>query len=105
MPMDKQKWNPAQYAEEAHFVSELGAQVVDLLAPCAGERILDLGCGDGTLAKALHDAGCRVVGVDASPEMVAAAISTEWMPVSSMGMRYGSMPSSTPCFPTLPCTG
>lgn len=76
MPMDKQKWNPAQYAEEAHFVSELGAQVVDLLAPCAGERILDLGCGDGTLAKALHDAGCRVVGVDASPEMVAAAIST-----------------------------
>ncbi|RFA27037.1 SAM-dependent methyltransferase [Alkalilimnicola ehrlichii] len=73
--MDKQKWNPAQYAEQAHFVSELGAPVVDLLAPRPGERILDLGCGDGVLTKEMHDAGCRVVGVDASPEMVAAAIS------------------------------
>src|SRR5262249_6978810 len=44
-----------------------------LLAPRAGERILDLGCGDGALTKRLADLGADVIGVDASPEMVAAA--------------------------------
>ena len=40
---------------------------------CAGERILDLGCGTGELTLALQQRGCEVVGVDLSPEMVAAA--------------------------------
>jgi trans-aconitate methyltransferase len=44
-----------------------------LLAPRSGERILDLGCGDGPIAKALGDFGCLVTGVDASPDMVARA--------------------------------
>jgi ubiquinone/menaquinone biosynthesis C-methylase UbiE len=35
------------YATNARFVSDLGQPVVDLLAPRPGERILDLGCGDG----------------------------------------------------------
>jgi trans-aconitate methyltransferase len=66
-------WNPAQYAQTARFVSDLGMPVVDLLAPQPGERILDLGCGDGPLTQKLVALGCSVVGVDASPEMVAAA--------------------------------
>jgi trans-aconitate methyltransferase len=68
-----QTWNPEQYAETARFVSDLGMPVVNLLAPRAGERILDLGCGDGPLTKKLADFGCQVVGVDASQEMIAAA--------------------------------
>jgi SAM-dependent methyltransferase len=47
--------------------------VLELLAPVAGERILDLGCGDGALTAELVARGCRVVGVDASPEQIAAA--------------------------------
>jgi len=47
--------------------------VLELLAPSAGERILDLGCGDGVLTKKIATAGATVVGVDAAPEMVAAA--------------------------------
>lgn len=68
-----QIWNPRQYADHARFVTDLGAPVIDMLAPKPGERILDLGCGDGVLTKQLMDAGCEVVGVDASSAMVEAA--------------------------------
>lgn len=54
-------------------MAELGAPVVDLLAPVRGERILDLGCGDGHLTAEIAARGCAVIGVDASPELVAAA--------------------------------
>ncbi|APB33024.1 SAM-dependent methyltransferase [Gloeomargarita lithophora Alchichica-D10] len=67
-----QEWNPTQYAQTARFVSDLGEAVLALLAPQPGERILDLGCGDGVLTLKLQTAGCRVVGIDASPEMVMA---------------------------------
>jgi trans-aconitate methyltransferase len=67
-----QKWDPSQYARNARFVSELGQPVVDLLAPQPGERILDLGCGDGALTVHFRELGCDVVAVDASPEQVAA---------------------------------
>ncbi len=71
--IQKPCWDPAQYAEHARFVSDLGMPVVELLAPKPGERILDLGCGDGALTLKLAKLGCKVVGVDSSPEMVAAA--------------------------------
>jgi SAM-dependent methyltransferase len=68
-----QTWDPEQYARDARFVAELGGPVLELLAPRPGERILDLGCGDGFLTERLRAAGCRVVGVDASAEQVRAA--------------------------------
>lgn len=67
-----ERWNPRQYAEVARFVTDLGMPVVELLAPRPGERILDLGCGDGPLTARLAALGCQVIGVDASPDMVAA---------------------------------
>jgi trans-aconitate methyltransferase len=66
-------WDPQQYAEHGRFVSELGLPVVALLAPQPGERILDLGCGDGALTEKLQELGCHVSGVDSSPEMIQAA--------------------------------
>lgn len=66
-------WSAERYRTHAAFVPALGQGVVDLLAPMAGERILDLGCGDGALTEALIAAGAEVVGVDASADMVAAA--------------------------------
>jgi SAM-dependent methyltransferase len=69
----EQHWSARRYAETAHFVPDLGAQVLELLAPRAGERILDLGCGDGVLTEKIVAAGAEVVAVDASPDMVASA--------------------------------
>jgi SAM-dependent methyltransferase len=67
------RWSPAGYRRHAGFVSALSDDVVAMLAPGAGERILDLGCGDGTLARRISAAGAIVTGIDASPEFVAAA--------------------------------
>ncbi len=68
-----QTWDPDRYARNARFVSDLGAPVVELLAPRAGERILDLGCGDGALTAKLAAMGCHVIGVDASAAQIEAA--------------------------------
>ena len=68
-----QEWRADRYAAHARFVADLGTQVVELLAPRAGERILDLGCGDGVLTAKLAGLGCAAVGVDAGPDMVRAA--------------------------------
>ena len=69
----KQRWDPQRYARNASFVAEHGAPVLELLAPAAGERILDLGCGDGALSAKLAAMGALVVGVDASAEQIQGA--------------------------------
>ena len=68
-----QDWSADLYATHAGFVANLGMPVVDLLAPQPGERILDLGCGDGVLTARLAELGCSVVGVDGAPDMVRSA--------------------------------
>ena len=37
------------------------------------EKILDVGCGEGWLCRALADKGREIIGVDASPELIASA--------------------------------
>jgi trans-aconitate methyltransferase len=67
------KWDPADYARVGGFVAALGAAALDLLDPQPGERILDVGCGEGTLTRQLVERGATVLGIDNSPEMVEAA--------------------------------
>ena len=69
----EQSWRVDRYRHHTGFVSTLGAPVVDLLAPKPGERILDLGCGDGVLTEALREVGAEVVGFDSSEAMIEAA--------------------------------
>ncbi len=67
------RWSPDDYAKNAAFVPALGAAALTLLDAQPGEMIVDLGCGDGALTVLIEAAGAKVVGLDASPEMVEAA--------------------------------
>lgn len=66
-------WDPATYGRNARFVADYGKSLIDWLRPQAGEKILDLGCGDGVLTEELIASGADVVGVDASPRQIEAA--------------------------------
>ena len=67
------KWDAADYARVGKFVADLGRAALDLLDPKPDERILDVGCGEGTLTKKIIERGATVLGIDNSPEMIAAA--------------------------------
>jgi SAM-dependent methyltransferase len=67
------KWNAGDYARVGCFVAALGGAALDLLDPKPRERILDIGCGDGTLTRKIVERGATVLGIDNSPEMIAAA--------------------------------
>lgn len=71
--MTKQAWNATQYALNGRFVADLAGGVIDLLDARPGERILDLGCGDGALTTKIAASGAVVTGLDSSESMVAAA--------------------------------
>lgn len=66
-------WDAALYNAKHEFVWKYGADLISLLNPRAGEKILDLGCGTGHLTAQISESGAAVTGVDRSPEMVAAA--------------------------------
>ncbi len=66
------KWDAQQYQKHS-FVWQLGEGVVEMLAPQAGELIVDLGCGSGQLTARIAESGARVIGIDRSTEMIAQA--------------------------------
>ncbi len=72
-PVKGAEWNANLYDAKHDFVWKYGADVVSLLDPRPGERILDLGCGTGHLTAQIAESGAQVTGVDRSAEMVSAA--------------------------------
>lgn len=68
-----QIWDAEAYQRNAAFVPGLADGVLEWLNAQGGERILDLGCGDGQLTARLAVIGALVRGFDASAQMAAAA--------------------------------
>ncbi len=69
-------WNACDYARDFSFVPRYGEDVLSLLDPGAGKRVVDLGCGNGRLTKRLAEMGMDVTGIDASGEMLGVARAT-----------------------------
>jgi trans-aconitate methyltransferase len=69
----QQSWSAAGYEKNARFVSDLGLEILAWLDPKPGERVLDLGCGDGALTQKIAEAGAAVIGVDASTDFLSTA--------------------------------
>ena len=57
------RWNAKNYKDNFSFVPEYGADVMGLLTVPKGSRVVDLGCGNGTLTKMLADKGYAVTGI------------------------------------------
>jgi len=63
-------WNVELYNEKHGFVYQYGSDLVQLLDPKSGERILDLGCGSGQLSNEISSFTDQVIGIDSSREMI-----------------------------------
>jgi trans-aconitate methyltransferase len=72
-PAGSTDWNANLYDEKHSFVFKYGEDLVELLNPQPGERVLDLGCGTGYLTSIIAASGATVVGIDNSMEMVTKA--------------------------------
>jgi len=72
-PKSVNEWNAELYESKHSFVSNLGLDLLELLSPQTGEKILDLGCGTGHLSYKITSKGAKVIGIDNAPTMISQA--------------------------------
>ena len=94
--MTADAWNPTQYERFAAERSQPFYDLAGLVRPLHGGRLVDLGCGPGSLTvelPALVDAG-EVLGIDNSEAMLAAAA-----PLTTDRTHFGAGDLGTWCEP------
>jgi len=69
---NKALWEKGDFTEIAAFMRQSGEAVVQSLGITPPLRVLDLGCGDGTTALPLAQAGAEVTGIDIARNLVEA---------------------------------
>lgn len=63
------QWDAELYDHKHEFVSQLATDLIELLSPQPGERILDLGCGTGHLTDKIATI-TEVLGIDSAVTMI-----------------------------------
>jgi len=69
---NKALWEKGDFTRIARTMRESGEALVRAIGVAPGERVLDLGCGDGTTALPAARLGARVLGVDIASNLVRA---------------------------------
>lgn len=72
MNPNKALWEKGDFTRIAQTMRRSGESLVDKLGIQAGQKVLDLGCGDGTTAIPAARIGAEVLGVDIAGNLVAA---------------------------------
>lgn len=67
------QWNAEKYTKDFEFVHQYGEAVLDLIDAPKESLVADLGCGNGALSEKIAQRGYRVIGIDASNEMIETA--------------------------------
>ena len=57
-------WDPTGDFKPLHVINPLRANYINEKSPLNGLKALDVGCGGGLLAEALHDRGAEVTAID-----------------------------------------
>lgn len=66
-------WDPDSEFRPLHQINPLRLNWIDGLAPLAGQRVVDIGCGGGILADAMARKGAHVTGADLSTKALRVA--------------------------------
>ena len=66
-------WGKGRYEQTAAELEPVAEVVVDVAAPAAGDRVLDVACGTGNAALLAAARGADAVGVDSSERLIAVA--------------------------------
>lgn len=67
------QWDADKYTKDFSFVHQYGNGAAELIDCEKGSSLIDLGCGNGALTKALQEKGFRVIGMDSSEELLETA--------------------------------
>jgi trans-aconitate 2-methyltransferase len=72
MPVPTDTWDPDQYERFERERSVPFFDLLELVEPCPGGRVVDLGCGTGELTRRLHEhaRAATTVGLDSSQAML-----------------------------------
>ncbi len=63
-------WNPERYSRYAQLPLKYSMETIELLNPAAGMRVLDIGCGEGSMSLQITARGAELVGIDLDPNQV-----------------------------------
>jgi 2-polyprenyl-6-hydroxyphenyl methylase/3-demethylubiquinone-9 3-methyltransferase len=66
-------WDPSSEFRPLHEINPLRLEWINALAPVAGQRVLDVGCGGGILTEAMANKGANVKGIDLSEKALKVA--------------------------------